>query len=80
MITPGLALEYLSLLAIVGLLLAGHRLHWRRWCTCAIVLAGLAEAGTRLNWQGTRGGPSGGSVVMVCSQPRKVFPCALASL
>lgn len=61
LIAPGVTLEYLLVLAVVGALLNRHRKHWRRWAVAVLLVGGAIEAALRLNWQGSRGG----AVVMV---------------
>ncbi|GAA6044027.1 hypothetical protein JCM8097_004310 [Rhodosporidiobolus ruineniae] len=66
-LAPGLAVAYLTVLAAMGVLLAGNgRVKYRRWAVVAVVVGGLVEGYWRLTWNGARGG-IGGSVSMLHS-------------
>ncbi|GAA5874193.1 hypothetical protein JCM1840_000383 [Sporobolomyces johnsonii] len=67
-VAPGTAIAYLTLLAGMGLLLAGNgRERWRKWAVVVVVLGMAAEMWTRLTWEGTRGSAEG-AVTMLNSR------------
>ncbi|GAA5961150.1 hypothetical protein JCM21900_005881, partial [Sporobolomyces salmonicolor] len=67
-VAPGTAIAYLTLLAGMGVLLAGNgRERWRKWAVVVVVLGMAAEMWTRLTWEGTRGSGEG-AVIMLNSR------------